>query len=67
MPDLVRTGQVLTRPSRDPRGAFEREIAALLAEGQREEAFGLTIGLAILTCEPVEVLWERATTTHELI
>lgn len=64
---LVRTGQVLVRPNNDPTSAFRREIQALLSEGHEAEAFGLCIGLALITCERVEVLWERETTTLELI
>lgn len=56
---MIRTGQVLVRPSTDPPAAFRREIAALLEAGHQKEAFGLTIGLALITCERVEVLWEQ--------
>jgi hypothetical protein len=64
---LVRTGKVLVRPNNDPKSAFQREIAALLSEGNEEVAFGVCVGLALITCERVEVLWEKATTTHALI
>jgi hypothetical protein len=64
---MIRYGQVLVRPSSSPIEAFRREIRLLLEAGQEREAFGLTIGLALLTCERVEVLWERETTTHDLI
>jgi hypothetical protein len=57
----VRTGKVLVPPSPDPTTAFRREVTALLAEGHEKEAFGLCVGLAMLTCQPVEVLWETFT------
>jgi len=57
---MIRVGQVLVSPSKDPATAFRREIAALLAEGHEQEAFGLTVGLALLTCERVEILWAGA-------
>lgn len=55
---VPRTGQILVRPSTDPTAALRREIEALLAEGHEDVAFGVCIGLALLTCERVEVLWE---------
>ena len=65
---LVRTGQVLIKHNgRDPKEAFENVIGQLLAEGHDREALGLCIGLALLWCERVEVLWEKAIAAHELI
>jgi hypothetical protein len=64
---LVRTGRISVRPSRDPYRAFQREIKSLLEDGHEREAFGLCVGLAIISLETVEEIWERETTTHALI
>lgn len=60
------TGQVLVMPSSDHYDAFVREIDAAMAAGEREQAYGLTIGLALLWCLPVEDLWREACNRDDL-
>jgi hypothetical protein len=55
-----RPGKVLVRPNSDPKSAFERELDAALAAGDERVAYGLCIGLALITCETTEVLWAKA-------
>lgn len=52
----VRQGKISSVPS--PIAACRREVASFLSEGHEAEAFGVCVGLAILTAQPVEVLWE---------
>lgn len=53
-------GKVLVRPNNDPKSAFERELDSALAAGDERVAYGLCIGLALITCETTEVLWTKA-------
>lgn len=55
-----RPGKVLVRPNSDPKSAFERELDSALAAGDERVAYGICIGLALVTCETMEVLWAKA-------
>lgn len=60
-------GPVLVAPANDPQEAFKREIDAALAAGEREQAYGLCIGLSLLWCQPVEDLWREACNRDDLV